>query len=157
MYSSKIIETFVLCRTSQFRSAFMRHTSQQFSANNELLTKQGVQNMSSKIFRTAMLIAGMALLSVFLGTSTVHAAKADTAVCDGLSGNAFGICTAAVSSGCATDGRSAGSKHCNRLEANFTNKTGDDPVWLATESVPDEPEPEEVVSIDIGLSDGGFF
>ena len=34
-----------------------------------------------------MFIAGMALLSVFFGTSTVHAAKPDTAVCDGLSGN----------------------------------------------------------------------
>lgn len=103
----------------------------------------------------------MALLSVFFGTSTVHAAKPDTAVCDGLSGNAFGICTAAVSSGCATDDRSAGSRHCNRLAANFTNKTaGDDPVWLETESVPEESvpeEPEEVVSIDIGVSDGGFF
>ncbi|MBW2220005.1 MAG: hypothetical protein JRF40_11020 [Deltaproteobacteria bacterium] len=38
-----------------------------------------------------MFIAGMALLSVFLGTSTGHAARPDTAVCDGLSRNAFGI------------------------------------------------------------------
>ena len=59
----------------------------------------------------------------------------------GLSGNAFGICTAAVSSGCAAaGGRSAGSKHCVRLEANFKKNTGgDNPVWLKTEPVSDIP------------------
>jgi hypothetical protein len=83
-----------------------------------------------------MFIAGMALLSVFFGSSTVHAARPDTTVCDGLAGNAFGICTAAVSSGCALNGRNEGSKHCDRLSSNFTRKTGDDPVWLAPEPAP---------------------
>ena len=94
-------------------------------------------------------------MSVFIGTSTVHAAKPDTGVCDGLPGNAFGLCTAAVSSGCATGGRSVGSKHCERLGANFTNKTDSDPVWLATED--GGGEVGEVSTIDAGLGGGGFL
>ena len=93
-----------------------------------------------------MFIAGMALLSVFFGTSTVHAAKPDTTVCDGLSGNAFGICTAAVSSGCATDGRNAGEKHCEKLGSNFTRLSDNDPVWLAP-----EPEPTPVAPPSDGI------
>jgi hypothetical protein len=91
-----------------------------------------------------MFIAGIALLSVFFGTSTVHAAKPDTAVCDGLSGNAFGICTAAVSSGCAA--RSAGAKHCEKLGSNFTRFTNSAPVWLAP-----EPEPTPVAPPSDGI------
>lgn len=106
----------------------------------------------TSIFRTTMSIAGMILLSVFLGTSTAHAAKPDTKVCDGLSGSVFGICTAAVSSGCATDGRSIGLKHCERLAANFKKKTNDTPAWLVTES---EPE-SDVPVVEIDLSAGGF-
>ena len=87
--------------------------------------------MSSNIFRVTMLIAGMALLSMFFGASTVQAVEHDTAVCDGLSGNAFSICRAAVSSGCATDGRNAGEKHCDKLASNYTKLTGNSPVWLA--------------------------
>ena len=108
--------------------------------------------MSSNIFRATMLVAGLALLSAFFGASTVQAARPDTSVCDGLSGKDFGICTAAVSSGCATDGRNrnTGSKHCDRLERNF----GDKPVWLETES---ESEPPGTVDSDFGDIFGGIL
>lgn len=119
--------------------------------------------MSSNLFRASIFITGAFFLFV-MGTSVSQAARHVPTVCEGQSGKAFGLCRAAVASGCATAseginlrGRShghsrrhghrhhshsrrsnTGSRYCSRLGRNFTRLTGLDPVWI----VPENNEPE---------------
>ncbi|MCK4586417.1 MAG: hypothetical protein KAU29_03695 [Gammaproteobacteria bacterium] len=92
--------------------------------------------MSSNIFRVTMFIAGMALLTAFFGVSTAQAAQPSAAICDTQSGNAFGLCRAAVSSGCAIGGRNTDSRHCGKLAANFLRVTEQTAIWLEPVSTP---------------------
>lgn len=116
--------------------------------------------MSSKLFRTSMVITGAVFLFI-MGTSVSQAARHTPSVCEGQTGKAFGLCRAAVASGCATAsegtnlrGRrhghsrrhghhsrrsNAGSRYCGMLSRNFTRLTNLEPVWIVTEN--SEPEP----------------
>ena len=104
--------------------------------------------MSSKLFRTSTLFSGFLFAFLFvLGTSVSYAARQTPSVCEGQSGSGFGLCRAAVASGC--DDSNTGSRYCNRLATNFTKQTGQDPVWLSTEE-DDSETPTDTVVIDLG-------
>lgn len=73
-----------------------------------------------------------ALSAAMLATASVaQAGSSDTQVCQDLEKAERGLCTAAVRSGCALDGRNTESIHCAKLESNYRKVSGGNmPVWL---------------------------
>jgi hypothetical protein len=104
--------------------------------------------MSSKLFRTSTLFSGFIFVFLFvLGTSISYADRQTPSVCEGQTGSGFGLCRAAVASGC--DDSNSGTRYCDRIANNFTKQTGQDPVWLSTEDN-EEEIPTETIQIDLG-------
>ena len=71
------------------------------------------------------IIAGVAVAASLL---CVPLARADT--CDGLTGQALGLCTAGVAVGC--EEGTGNAQACSRLENAFRDATGEEPPWLAS-------------------------
>ena len=70
----------------------------------------------------------IAAISLTLGIgSIVNTASAQSAECSGLSGAAFGLCTAANAVEC--DGSDFDAMGCDRIEARFEEITGTTPPW----------------------------
>ena len=117
------------------------------------------KKLGCKKFLSAMAFS----LVMFQGTSIAEAARPDFSMCrgngDGKVG--FGLCRAAVASGCAADSEPVVHRHrhhrghhsherfCERVADVYERRTGMEPVWLASiEEVPppvEEPAPEPVV------------
>lgn len=69
------------------------------------------------------------LASTLLTLAALHTtAQAQDAVCTGLTGAAFGQCTAAVAVGC--DGSITQPAGCTKIEGNLTRLTGETAPWV---------------------------
>jgi hypothetical protein len=79
-----------------------------------------VRNLQTLFLATAILLAPAA---------TAQAGDADI-VCDGLTGAAFGLCTAAVNVGCGEDGTA--STGCTKIEEKYEQITGERPPWTSS-------------------------
>lgn len=63
-----------------------------------------------------------------VSTGTLRAGPPDTAICDGLTGAAWGLCRAGVASGCA-DG-TGNPTACAEIEETYAGVTGEEAPWL---------------------------
>ena len=78
-----------------------------------------IMNRLPNIFRTTVLLLSAALWPA------ANAAAPDFSICEGLSGVAGGLCRAGVAVGCDQHA----SRACERIEAQYTDRTGEDPPW----------------------------
>jgi len=76
-------------------------------------------NMLSGVFKITVLLLSSALWSA------ANAAPPDFSICEGLTGVAGGLCRAGVAVGCDQHA----SRACERIEAQYTDRTGEDPPW----------------------------
>jgi eight-cysteine-cluster-containing protein len=68
-------------------------------------------------------------LLILLGASTSVATAEQHAICEGLSGAAFGLCTAAMNAGC--DDEETRKPGCTKIEKKFEEKYGSFPPWVS--------------------------
>lgn len=74
-----------------------------------------------------VLVTSLFGLLVFVSVPIMVATAGHDAMCEGLSGAAFGLCTAAVNVGC--DNEETRKNGCAKIEEKFEQITGDTPPW----------------------------
>ena len=96
--------------------------------------------MLRSLFVLAFAFAWMA------ASADVHAAKKDTSLCDGLTGAAKGLCTAAAALGCGEATKH--QKQCDALGDKFEAVTGQLPPWEEPVDPPVPPGPTVTLVFD---------
>ena len=101
----------------------------------------GSANVISVSRRTASALRSLLVLAFALAwiaaSGSVHAAKKDTSMCDGLKGAAKGLCTAAAALGCGESTKH--QKQCDALGEKFEALTGNLAPWEAPPPPPPPP------------------